>query len=50
MIDFIIVFLIAIHWGFALGMHLAVNTQIKTYQLLLLCIVIKYFFVMYGYK
>jgi len=50
MIASIVLLLILIHWGFMLGVHLASTTELKLIQLLMICIAIKYFFMVYGYK
>jgi hypothetical protein len=50
MIEGVILLLITIHWGYALGMFLAMRTNLSVYQLLLICILIKYGFMFYGDK
>jgi len=46
----LLLLVIVIHWSFALGVYLAANTNIKTYQLCIFVIALKIFLISYGYK
>jgi len=46
----LLLLVITLHWAFMFGVHLALNTKIKTYQLCLFIIVVKLFLMSYGYK
>jgi hypothetical protein len=48
MITNLLILIITLHWSFALGMYLAATTSISIFHFLMICIMIKYFFITYG--